>query len=236
MDEPDLPPPPPIYLVHVQNERNELWLIDVETLEVTVACSFQEDVNYPSITFGLDGTFYGSRRGQFLDRIDPCTCEITPIGDVGYTGVVGITANGVKSWELYGLSYISDLLLVMDTEDGVGIPVGDGLGVNFGFSGTTWSADIAGLFAINADTDSLYRVDVESGVASAPVPLTADFSTVGIEWHPSNSKLYACTASQLYRIDTDNGESNLLLNLESGCNNLAAPWQPVQCLNDLLMP
>jgi hypothetical protein len=231
---PDVPPPRPIYLVHINNFRNQLWLIDVDTLEITVACEFIDDARYPSSTFGLDGSFYGSRNAQFLDEIDPCTCEVTFVGDTGYEGVVGITANGVKEWELYGLSNRSNFLITIDNATGIGTGVGEGLGRDFGASGTTWSADIAGLFAINAVDDTLYRVDPLTGLAYMPIPINADFSTVGIEWHPSNGKLYACTNSALFRIDTVTGEASHMLDLEDGCNNLAAPWQPVECLDALL--
>jgi hypothetical protein len=239
--EPDLAPDmapdttsSPVYLVHIQNEDDELWLIDVETLEITVACTFEGDITYVSSTFALNGVFYGSRGGQVLDQIDPCTCETTPIGDMGYTGVVGITANGAKGWELYGLTYIDDLLIVMDVADGIGIPVGDGLGVDFGFSGTTWSSEIGNLFAINSRDDMLYHVDAQTGLASDPKALNVNFGSVGIEWHPGDSTLYACTSQNLYRINPDDGATTFLRELDSGCTNLAAPWQPVECLEALL--
>lgn len=232
-DEPDVSEPP-VYLVNSANGADVLRLYDVTEDRVVTACTFDEDINYPSITFGLDGTLYGSRSGQFLDVIDPCSCEVTPVGDMGYTGVVGITANGVKDIELYGLTHISDLLLVVDLEDGSGSPVGNGLGVDFGYSGSTWSSDIPGLFAINSTTNTLYQIGTQSGLATDPVQLDANFGTVGIEWHPVDRNLYACTDAAVYRVDPDTGETTHLTQLSGGCNNLAAPWIRIPCLEDRL--
>lgn len=235
-DEPDVEDPPPVYLVNVGNNLNELRLYDVEQDRVVTACNFQDPVNYPSITFGLDGTLYGSRNGQFLDIIDPCDCTTTYVGDMGYDGIVGITANGVKEVELYGLSRIEDLLLTVDLEDGAGSPVGDGLGVDFGFSGSTWSSDIIGLYAIDSTTNTLFTIGTDTGLATDPVLLDTSFGTVGIEWHPFDRSLYACTDSAVYRVDPATGETTYLTRFQGGCNNLAAPWIRIQCLEDRLEP
>ena len=230
---PDLPvTEAPTYLVHSANDHDELWIIDVETGETTTVCSFDSDVVYPSTTFSLDGVFYGAGRGV-LDRIDPCTCEVTPIGEIGYDGLGGITANGIKEWELYGLTFESDLLLVMDVEDGAGRPVG-GLGRDFGYCGTTWASAIDGLYAIDANSDSLYQLNTETGVATDAVPLATTFGTVGIEWHPVNEQLYACTGTGLYRVDPEDGSTEFIPTDLSGCNNLAAPWTRIDCLEALL--
>ena len=229
---PDLgPPPSTTYLVHSANDLDELWVIDVATGAHIVVCEFEDDIVYPSITFSLDGDFYGAGMGQ-LDQIDPCTCEVTPIGEIGYDGLGGITANGLKDWELYGLTFEADLLILMDVEDGAGRPVGE-LGRDFGFCGTTWSSTIDGLYAIDSNTDALYQIDTETGRSHSRVPLASRFGTVGIEWHPLDEELYACSGSDLYRVDQEDGSTVSIPSALRGCNNLAAPWTRVSCLEEL---
>ena len=221
------------FLLHVRSSDDALVKIDTETGEERIVCSFTNGANYPSITFGIDGNLYGSRSGQFLDLIDPCTCETTYIGDIGYTAVAGITANGVKSMQLYGISGNSDVLLDIALEDANAIEVGDGLGLDFGYLGSTWSDDIQELFSINADTDELYQVDIDTGLAHSIAPLDVNFGSVGIEWHPGDGVLYACTDNHLYAVDTTNGTTTEIGAMGHGCNNLAAQWTPNECIDSI---
>ena len=228
-------PPDPIvpWLLHVRNDNNQLVKIDTDTGVETVICDFEGNVNYPSITFDQFGGLYGSRQGQELDEIDPCTCEVNYIGNMGYTGVNGITANGLEVQRLFGISIDSDVLLNINLNDANSVEIGNGLGINIGFSGSTFSNDILNLYAINADNDVLYQVDVAGGEASEIAPLDVPFSTVGIEWHPANGQLYACTNGHLYQVDFNDGTTMEIGNMGHGCNNLAAPWTAVQCIDEL---
>ena len=221
------------WLLHVRNDTDRLVKIDTDTGVETVVCDFAGDANYPSITFGIGGELFGSRGGSQLDLIDPCTCEVTNVGNMGFTGVNGITANGLEILRLYGISINSDVLLDISTMNAMSMVVGNGLGINIGYSGSTWSSDILGLYAINADDDKLYEVDVGTGLASAVVDLDVNFVTVGIEWHPDNGVLYGCTDGHLYSIDPETGTTSEIGNMGHGCNNLAAPWTYVACIENL---
>ena len=90
----------------------------------------------------------------------------------------------------------------MPSVHGAGSEIGP-LGVDFHFSGTTWSSELLGLYAINDTTDILYELDIGTGQAIEIAPLDVDFNSVGIEWHPTTQELYACTnvpqQSMLYR-------------------------------------
>jgi hypothetical protein len=221
------------YLVHVRNDTDELVKIDVVTGVETFICAFGANVAYPSITFGIDGVLYGSRMGQFLDIIDPCTCGVTPVGDMGYTAINGITANGLEILRLYGISANADVLLEVSTIDASSTVVGAGLGIDFGNHGSTWSTDILGLYAINANNDWLYEIDIGSGQAIAVAQLDVPFTTVGIEWHPDTGIVYACTDGHLYEVDPETGTTTEIGNMGHPCTNLAAPWPPVPCVDDL---
>lgn len=232
-EETDTGEPAAPWLLHVRNDINSLVKIDVATGVETTVCNFQGSVNYPSITFGISGELFGSRQGQELDLIDPCTCATQYVGNMGFTGINGITANGLEILRLYGISIASDVLLDVDTMTAMSTVVGNGLGIDIGFSGSTWSSDIVGLYAINANDDKLYQVDIVSGLASEIVDLDVNFGTVGIEWHPETGELYACTDGHLYAVDTEDGTTMEIGNMGHSCNNLAAPWTAVACIDEL---
>jgi hypothetical protein len=123
-------------------------------------------------------------------------------------------------------------LLDIDTSDAMATVIGMGLGVNFGNHGSTWSDDIGNLWSINAADDVLYQIDVMTGVASYQADLDVAFSTVGIEWHPANGMLYACTDGHLYEVDPTDGSTVEIGNLGHGCTNLAAQWTAIPCIDD----
>jgi hypothetical protein len=120
---------------------------------------------------------------------------------------------------------------------------------DFQLSGTTWSDDLPGLFAINNIDDTLYTLDTETGVAYVVAELDVEFNYVGIEWNAYNRKLYACTTlsagighpvpdataglSVLYEVNPEDGTTRLISSLPHACNNLAAPWTAVACVDDL---
>ena len=137
---------------------------------------------------------------------------------------------------LFGVSVSADVLLTLNSNTGAGTEIGP-LGLDFHFSGTTWSSDIEGLYAINDTTQTLYNLDTGTGEAVEIAPLDAPFNSVGIEWHPETGELYACTnvpqQSMLYRIDTETGTTDLIGVLPYNCNNLAAPWVSIGCVDDV---
>ena len=241
------------WLLSIDNGSNELLKIDTATGAHRSICSMASSGFYVSTTFGINGVLYASKlEDDLLEVIDPCTCEATPIGATGFGLIPGITANGVKEETIYGLETEEDLLLDLDVETGAGSVVG-GTMTDFQLSGTTWSDDLPGLFAINNIDDTLYTLDTETGVAYVVAELDTDFNYVGIEWNPYNRTLYACTTissgigqgtvdadprpnsglSVLYEVNPDDGTTRLISNLPHACNNLAAPWTPVACVDDL---
>lgn len=239
------------WLLSIDNGSNEMIKIDAETGEHRGICSMASSGFYVSTTFGINGILYASKlEDDVIEIIDPCTCEVTAVGSTGFGLIPGITANGVKEETIYGLETEEDLLLDLDVETGAGSVVGGTL-TDFQLSGTTWSDDLPGLFAINNIDDTLYTLDTETGVAYVVAELDVDFNYVGIEWNPYNRKLYACTTlssglgnatvdptaglSVLYEVDPEDGTTRFISNLPHSCNNLAAPWTAVACIDDIEM-
>jgi hypothetical protein len=61
------------------------------------------------------------------------------------------------------------------------------------------------------------------------------FFTVGIEMHPSNGIIYACTDyAMLLAVDPVTGLVTEIGQMDQAlsCTNLAAPWLPIPCLDD----
>ena len=228
------PPPKPLYLLSVNNAQKTLEKIDVETGEGTDVCQLPPTSNYPSLTFSRDNILFASRQGQYLDAIDPCTCEVSPVGSYnGFTGVNGITSD--FGLNLFGVSHVQDVLLTINSQTGAGTSVGP-LGVNFGYTGATWSDSEAIVYAIDASSDGLFKIEPSTGTATFVAPLSLPMGTVGIEMHPENGVLYACSdPAHLLSIDLITGEVTDIgdMGQNTACNNLAAPWKEVPCLDEL---
>lgn len=236
----------PLYLVTIDHvaSPSKLLKVDVQTGASKVACTLPASVdaiNYPSSTFSRKGILFASNyQDGTLDTIDPCTCAVNAVGKTGYTMIPGITANKFEG--LFAIETAVDALLDLDTKTGVGTKVGD-LGADFVNSGLTWSDAMnggsGGLYGINSATNGLYSVDPTTGKATLMVTITGmTFDSVGIELHPANGLIYACTnGAVLHSIDPATGVATAIgtgMGHEQGtCNNLAAPWVKVGCLDAL---
>lgn len=234
------------WLLSVNGTAKTLVKIDTVTGQTATVCNFETIyAGYPSTTFGLDGTLYGwNGNGDTLDIINPCTCEVTEVGVTQssdgtiYTSVPGITADGNKVETLFGLSTDQDKLLELDVATGAAEEIGP-LGLDFHYSGTTWSVELDGLYAINDYTDKLYVLNTGTGAANDIADLDINFDKVGIEYHVGDQNLYTCTnvnfapLSKVYRVNVQTGETTVVADLDYGCNNLAAPWTPVACIDEL---
>jgi hypothetical protein len=208
-------------------------VVNVETGAAADHCDLNTNNTYTSLTFSRQNGLYASRSSSFLDQIDPCTCDITPIGDYGiYTGVAGITSD--QGNELYGVASTQDVVIAIDTQTGMGMQVG-ALGVNFQNQGATWSDGIDDLYGLNANLDQLFEISHQNGAANKIADLNLNFGTVGMELHPQNGVIYACTSDDtLYEVDPQNGDVDAIGAMGQGgaCSNLAAPWFEVGCIDN----
>jgi hypothetical protein len=234
-----------LWLLNVDNDNHQLLKVDIHTAVGVPVCQLETEDSYPSLTFNRSGDLYGANNDQDrLDKIDPCTCAITPMGDgfglEGEQQVVGITAD--LGFNLFGVEKSEDLLLSVDVGDGLAQGIGPFCGdtpadqclIAFENSGATWSDSDNALYAINSDDDGLYLIDADTGTADFVATLTVPFGSVGIELHPGNDVIYACTNNRLYRVNRtpgDNlGEATFLGEIsDAKCNNLAAPYTQTSC-------
>ena len=230
--EPDVQPPKKLWLLSVDNGKKMLQVVDVETGNATDLCDLAALDSYPSLTFSRLNGLYGSRGGYTLDRINPCTCEILPIGGYGGpTGVFGITADPGDA--LFGVATTQDVAISIDVVMGEATQLGE-LGVNFTTSGATYSQEDKKIYAINGGDDELYSINMKTGEASQIASLNYDFGSVGIEVHPANNKLYACSSkAELLEVDPTTGTVTVVgpMNQSGSCTNLAAPWFDVPCIS-----
>jgi len=235
----------PLYLVSIDHAASPSTLLKIDAATGTgqVVCSLPQSVdgiNYHSSTFNRNDTLYGSNyQSGSLDIIDPCTCAITPLGQTGYGTIPGITADYAVG--LYGIEVTNDLLLALDPNTAAGTQVGP-LGVDFGTSGATWSDQLdggsGGLYGINGTTNQLYTINRNTGAATAVADISGlTFGSVGIELLPGNGVIYACTTDAvLYTVDGTSGAATAIgsgMGHVGACNNLAAPWKPVPCLEGI---
>ncbi|MCA9695838.1 MAG: hypothetical protein KC636_40045, partial [Myxococcales bacterium] len=222
-----------ILTVDDQTNPNRIVRIDVMTGAGAEVCKLNNNDGYNTSTFNRDGYLFAHNftKAQ-IELIDPCTCQITVIGPTGVGNLPGITAD--QEIGLYGIEVNADNFVSVDTESGMATIIG-AMGVNFGTGGLTWSDTIKQPYAINGSNDVLYVLDTITGAASSVANLNYNFGTVGIELHPKNGVIYACSnADMLFAIDPGTGDVTGIgpIGLTGACDNLAAPWKPVACLDD----
>jgi len=209
-----------------------LYRIDVATGQGKTVCTIAGTGSYPSSTFARNGTLYASNnKDDRLDIIDPCTCKVTAVGKLGYAFIPGITSD--QGSGLFGIENQVDILVTVSTITGKASKIGN-FGVDFGKGGATWSDKLKGVYAIDGDSDSLFVLNPKTGVATKLVKLTKDFGTVGMELHPGNGVIYACTSDAiLYTVNPKTGSVDAIGKMPHpyGCSNLAAPWGVVSCLD-----
>lgn len=239
-DEPGLPDgvtgaPDDLWLFSVHAATKTLLKVDVETGAAEAWCDLPDTMtNYPSLTFDRNNQLLASRAAKpwGLDLIDPCTCSVTSIGQYGtFTEVNGITAS--HGFDLFGIASAGNQLISISSQTAATTAVGV-LGANFTTGGATWSDDVDALYAINGGDDSLYTIDPDTAATLDVISLDHDFGTVGMERHPLNGVLYACsTAGDLLDVDPDTGAVEVIgaLGWEGACTNLAAPFQAVTCVD-----
>ena len=224
---------PPQWLLSINNDTRFLQKVSIVDATTTDLCKLPVDTSYPSLTFSRDNQLFASAAGAGLDLIDPCTCEVTPIGSygMGIGGVNGITSD--QGIELFGIATIQDIAIAIDTNIGTATPLGP-LGYNFGTGGATWSDALKALYAIDGASDYLFTIDPGTGMATQEVKLSLDFGSVGIELHPGNGVIYACSSSpDLYTVDPKTGDVVSIGQMaQITCSNLAAPYAPVACIGD----
>ncbi len=108
---------------------------------------------------------------------------------------------------------------------------------NWGATGLTWSDPVDNvLYGINASDDRLYTFDGTDASSLGSIQMNANFGSVGIEFHPGFDVLYACgvsgQATSLFSVDLGTGDVSLEAPnvLQASCDNLAAPFGPVDCI------
>lgn len=209
-----------------------LYRIDLATGQGKTICTIAGTGSYPSSTFARNGTLYASNnKDDRLDIVDPCTCKVTAVGKLGYAFIPGITSD--QGSGLFGIENQIDILVTISTTTGKASKIGS-FGVDFGKGGATWSDKLKGVYAIDGDSDSLFVLNPKTGAATKLVKLTKDFGTVGMELHPGNGVIYACTSDAiLYTVNPKTGSVDAIGKMPHpyGCSNLAAPWGVVGCLD-----
>jgi hypothetical protein len=234
----------PLYVISIDNgnTHTRLLKIDVTTGEGVEICRAEKVFGYNSSTFTRESILYISRSGN-LDRMEPNTCEIEHVGVTGYKAVPGITSNYDDG--IYGVANrnndegLKNHFIDLDIITGVGTKIGD-LGHDFGTCGATWAEELQSVYSINGSTNKLYLIDRNTGAAEPIKDLIDEngdpfnFGSVGIEMHPLNGKIYACSSSmpnhELLEIDPETGVVKVVgegMGHENSCNNLGAPWKNV---------
>jgi hypothetical protein len=197
--------------------------------DVVSALTFHGEVLYAT---GASEGGAASRPASAVYRVDPCTCTATRLGPLGgdLGGVGSITSYGDRG--IFGMASTNDTLFTVDPVTGMGTVV-RALSIDVGASGITWSgAGRDTLWYVTAPSDELYELDMLGEMVSPPLPLDYDFAGLGMEYHPGDERLFACSHGRILEIDTTNGHVSVGQEIawDGGCANLAAPFGQVDCV------
>ncbi len=232
-----------LYVISIDDtaEYTRLLKISVVTGDGMEICKTAMQSGYNSSTFTRESILYLSRTG-YIDRMDPNTCEITEVGATGFKAIPGITSNYENG--IYGVANNNNdpdkknKFLDINLETAEATVIGD-LGSDFGTTGATWCEELQIVYSINGSDDKLYEIDRTTGTATYLVDLVDengdpfDFGSVGIELHPLNGEIYACSgvAKELLHIDPQTGTVTKIGtgmgHEKQDCDNLGAPWKNV---------
>jgi hypothetical protein len=134
----------------------------------------------------VTSTLYGNTSVGFggnpdrLFRIDPNTGASTPVGDIGFNNVFALGFS--QAGKLYGVSDVSHQLLLIDTTLGTGSVVGPVAQLSV-YDLATRPEDGAA-FLVDSNTNSLYRLDLNTGGTGLIGPHLAPHNMVGLAFGP----------------------------------------------------
>jgi hypothetical protein len=224
-------------LVRISLAPGEEGTTTVICPDLLLPASLPANSAFTSLTFNANVLYASAQddaNGDTLVIIDPCVCEVTEVGKYGFSLVNGITSNAGQV--MFGLSAQSDVIIDIDPQTATGTQL-TMLGANWGSHGLSWSDEQLNLlYGINASTDRLHTFDGADASELGSIMLDVDFASVGLELHPGLATLYACgvagQTTDLFAIDVDTGTVSQVAatGLVAGCDNLGAPFGPVECI------
>ncbi|MBK8262259.1 MAG: hypothetical protein IPK80_13100 [Nannocystis sp.] len=223
-------------LLKISVAEGEVGQVTVICPNLTVDPSIGQVTNFTSLTFNQAKLYASAGKGgtnaNTLVLVDPCNCNAAEVGQYGQGihSVAGITSN--TKAEMLGISGSINSVIKIDVNTAAAAVLAM-LSMTWGTHGLTWSdADSNLLYGINGANDRLYTFEASTGVELDSIALSRDFGSVGLEYHPGLSTLYACSnPGDLWSVDIMTGlvttEATLGLN---NCDNLAAPFGLVECI------
>lgn len=220
-------------LVQVSIADEDFGTVTTICADVTLPNTVPSTNIISSLTFN-NGLLYasgkGADEGDTLFLVDPCECTATVVGQYGYTFVAGITSTGAQ--DMFGISGEQDVVFGIDPSTALGSLLSV-LAEDWSTVGLTWSGTTRdSLWGISGATDQLYEFSVD-GTQLGTVDMDFNFSSVGVEYHPGVDTIYACSGSgEILVVNPTSGAVTVGPNLGLGtCNNLAAPFGSVNCIN-----
>ena len=228
-------------LVQIFVDENNLGQRNVICEDLTLPDGIPSNTAFTSLTFNSNVLYASVRKfnvnGDTLLRINPCDCTTEEVGQYGngmYDGLNGITSNEIQ--DMFGSSSTDDIIIDIDPETADAGFLAD-LPGDWGSTGLTWSDPVDNvLYGINATNDRLYTFDGDNAMNISDIQMNGNFGSVGIEYHPGFDVLYACGIANdnnsLYSVDIDSGMVTQVVAdaFEAVCDNLAAPFGPVDCI------
>jgi hypothetical protein len=200
--------------------------VEVLCEDLELPADMPADTNFTALALRGSELYASASRetwGDTLVRIDPCACTVVEIGSYGFEGVSGLASGGEDG--LVGVAAIADALVTIDPSSANAETMSP-LATDWDSVALSGGPTAGELYALDSGSDLLTVFD-EAGTQLDSVPLTTDFQTAGLEYHPDHDRLFACGVSEdrvgLYAIDPTSGQVELVASdlFTTACDNMA---------------
>lgn len=180
---------------------------------------------YDALTDTLYGAYSPMNENSRLVIIDPRNGDSREVGgksDIGFDAVNGLAFDSATQ-RLYGITHLNELISI-DIQTGTGELIG-ALGAAH-FDALTFHTIERVLYAVNIETDELYRINPENIEIQLVGPINY-VNVSGLAYDAGSNTLYGAArgSGQLIRINTASGAGEAVMRLpNTGFNSLAAGY------------
>jgi uncharacterized protein YjiK len=196
-------------LFATSSESDSLYLVNTQTGQLTIVGPLGVDIGQSGLTYEAktDGLYLSDAASGLLYAVDRSGGTASALGPTGYSNVTALAANNsISDQPLYSTTTndrLGKLFPILTTGELIGPLSLSSL------NGLALDANTGTLYGIDIATDTLVRIDRETGSLEEVGPLEVNFPGVaGLAFDPVSKILYATSngeAANLYKVDTLTG-------------------------------
>ena len=196
-------------LLSIDTNAGNIYDIDPLSGTTTSIGTLTGDFKINSMDVSENGTsLVHDHLNKKLWELDPCTGQMSALPAVNDSiSTCGIAFGPYNKF--YGLDTSNDQLVEYNIQTGEATPIGP-LGISIGSCGLTYDCSENRLIGANGSTGQIFTVDPNTGQAYDIIQTQVPFQSVGVEFDHATNRLLASTKTELYSVDTSNGNTTFI--------------------------